>query len=48
MDDVVDSVYSEIKNVRYANRIRSICKIVYENGTTEIADNLTIVLARAG
>lgn len=47
IDDVTDSVYSQIKSIRYANRIRSICKIVYENGTTEIAENLSLVLAKA-
>ena len=47
IDDVIDYCYSQVRDKRYADRIRSIIKIINENGTSTIAENLSLVIAKS-
>ena len=47
IDKAIDAVYSAVKEKRYDDRVKSITKIIMENKTADMAEDLSLVVTKA-
>lgn len=47
IDKAIDAVYSKVKEKRFEDRVKSITKIIMENKTADMAEDLSLVITKA-